>query len=154
MTDKPFWKKKSLKNLSRSEWESLCDGCGRCCLHKIEDIDTGDIALTNVSCCYLDVKTCRCSDYDNRKKNVSDCVSLTADLVPDLKWLPETCGYRLVAEGRDLHWWHPLLSGKQDTVHRAGISVRHKAISEDEIDNIEDYVQHWVSNKDNIFKKP
>jgi len=154
MTEKPFWKSKSLSQLSSDEWESLCDGCGRCCLHKIEDIDTGDIALTNVSCSYLDLETCRCSDYDHRQKNVLDCVSLTPDLVPELRWLPETCGYRLVAEGKDLFWWHPLLSGNTETVHEAGISVRHKAISEDEVDDIEDHVQQWLSDKDNVFKKP
>ena len=131
--------------MTPDEWESLCDGCGKCCLHKLEDVDTGDIALTNVSCRYLELDTCRCSDYPNRQRNVSDCVSLHADTVPKLRWLPDTCAYRLVAEGRDLYWWHPLVSGDPETVHAAGISVRGKAVSEDEVDDLEDHVQDWLN---------
>jgi uncharacterized protein len=148
----PFWRTKRLDEMTPDEWESLCDGCGKCCLHKLEDVDTGDIALTNVSCRYLDLGTCRCSDYANRQRNVSDCVSLTADTVPGLRWLPDTCAYRLVAEGRDLFWWHPLVSGDPATVHQAGISVRDKAISEDEVDDLEDHVQDWLDTGAKPFK--
>jgi len=115
-------------------------------------VDTGDIALTNVSCRYLDLGTCRCSDYANRQRNVSDCVALSPDTVAGLRWLPDTCAYRLVAEGRDLHWWHPLVSGDPATVHEAGISVRGKAISEDEVDDLEDHVQDWLDSGARPFR--
>lgn len=151
MTRAPYWKTKLLAEMSPSEWEALCDGCGRCCLHKIEDIDTGDIALTNVSCRYLDLGSCRCTDYRNRQRNVSDCVQLTPEKIASLKWLPATCAYRLLDEGKELYWWHPLISGKPETVHNAGISVRRKAISEDDVDDIEDHVQEWLRNKPDVF---
>jgi uncharacterized cysteine cluster protein YcgN (CxxCxxCC family) len=154
MTKRPFWKEKTLPDMSDQEWESLCDGCGRCCLHKIEDIDTGDIALTNVSCRYLDLGTCRCTDYANRQKNVLDCMRLTPEIVPQLNWLPETCAYKLIADKKDLQWWHPLISGNEKSVHDAGISVRRKVISEDDVDDIEDHVQHWLSDKKGLFDKP
>jgi uncharacterized cysteine cluster protein YcgN (CxxCxxCC family) len=140
----PFWKRKRLDEMSVEEWESLCDGCGKCCLHKLEDEDTGDIALTNVACRYLDLGTCRCGDYANRQKNVSDCVQLTPSTVPALHWLPDTCAYRLVGEGHPLPWWHPLVSGDEKTVHAAGVSVRGKAVSEDEVDDLEDHIQSWL----------
>jgi len=148
----PFWRRKRLDEMTPEEWESLCDGCGKCCLHKLEDVDTGDIALTNVSCRYLDLGTCRCSDYANRQRNVSDCVALSPDTVAGLRWLPDTCAYRLVAEGHDLHWWHPLVSGDPATVHEAGISVRGKAISEDEVDDLEDHVQDWLDSGARPFR--
>lgn len=130
--------------MTAEEWESLCDGCGQCCLHKIEDEDTREIALTDVACRYLDLDRCRCSDYANRQRNVPDCVLLTPETVRRLHWLPATCAYRLVAEGHDLYWWHPLVSGDPATVHEAGISVRGQAISEDEVDDIEDHIQDWL----------
>jgi uncharacterized cysteine cluster protein YcgN (CxxCxxCC family) len=126
----PFWKTKSLGDMTPEEWESLCDGCGRCCLIKLEDEDTGHCYLTRLSCGLLDIGSCRCSDYENRARRMPDCVSISADVVPTLHWLPETCGYRLVGEGRDLFWWHPLVSGSPETVHEAGISVRTLARSE------------------------
>lgn len=122
--DHPFWRAKTLEDMSDAEWESLCDGCARCCLVKLEDEDSGEIHFTDVGCKLLDAKTCRCMDYKRRRRRVKDCVKLTPDGVRSLSWLPKTCAYRLVAEGRDLYWWHPLVSGSPDTVHAAGVSVR------------------------------
>lgn len=144
-SDKPFWRVKTLGEMTDSEWESLCDGCGRCCLNKLEDADTGEISWTNVACRLFDGETCRCRDYRNRHAKVSDCIALTADNVPELGWLPPTCGYRLVAEGRDLYWWHPLVSGDPQTVHDAGVSVRGRTVSEKDVpeEDLEDYVVRW-----------
>lgn len=125
-----FWRGRTLEDLSQAEWEALCDGCGRCCLNKLEDEDTGEIHLTRLACGLLDIGSCRCSDYPNRQKKMPDCVQIDPDKARSLSWLPATCAYRLVAEGRDLHWWHPLVSGSADTVHEAGISVRGFARSE------------------------
>lgn len=141
----PFWKRKTLAEMSPEEWEAVCDGCGQCCLHKLEDVDTGEIALTNVACAYLDLGVCQCKDYANRKTVVPDCVQLTPETVGDYLWLPETCGYRLLHEGKDLAWWHPLVSGDPETVHDAGISVRNKAISEDQVGDVEDHVVAWLN---------
>jgi uncharacterized cysteine cluster protein YcgN (CxxCxxCC family)/very-short-patch-repair endonuclease len=124
--DAPFWKTKSLYQMTEAEWESLCDGCGKCCLIGLEDEETGIVHLTDVSCKLLDGQTCRCTDYENRKSKVHDCVKLTPQNVPDLYWLPKTCAYRLVAQGDDLKWWHPLVSGDPETVHAANVSVRGK----------------------------
>src|SRR2546430_1646378 len=115
-----FWKTKTLEEMSSVEWESLCDGCARCCLEKLEDEDTGKIYFTHVACQLLDAGRCTCKDYPNRSDKVPDCVRLTPENVRTLNWLPPSCGYRLVAEGRDLYWWHPLISGDPDTVHEAG----------------------------------
>lgn len=120
----PFWRVKTLEDMSRQEWESLCDGCGRCCLVKLEDDDTGEVHLTKLACRMLDQSTCRCSDYPNRQKKMPDCVAIDPEKVRRLVWLPQTCAYRRLAEGRDLAWWHPLVSGDPNTVHEAGISVR------------------------------
>jgi len=135
-----FWKAKKLEQMNEAQWESLCDGCGLCCLHKLEDADTGDIAYTNVACRLLDLQSCRCQKYKIRKLLVPDCVILTADQVENFTWLPPTCAYRLVAEGRDLPDWHPLISGRAETVHEAGISVRGRAISEREAGPLEDHI--------------
>jgi len=126
MTDDPvpFWRAKRLDEMTDAEWESLCDGCGRCCLVKLEEEDSGRIYFTDVGCRLLDTESCRCRDYRNRTAKVDDCVRLTARVVDEIGWLPPTCAYRLVAEGEDLAWWHPLVSGDPETVHAAGISVR------------------------------
>nr|DAH88288.1 MAG TPA: hypothetical protein [Caudoviricetes sp.] len=128
--DPPFWRTKTLEEMSRDEWEALCDGCGRCCLVKLEDEDTAEVYLTRLACGMLDVRTCRCKDYPNRFKKMPDCLEIDIARARELSWLPKTCAYRLVGEGQDLMWWHPLVSGSPDTVHQAGVSVRSFAMSE------------------------
>jgi uncharacterized protein len=144
----PFWKTKTLEQLDDREWESLCDGCGRCCLNKLEDWETGEIAWTRIHCTLLDGQSCRCRDYENRQKTVPDCIRLTVEEVRAISWLPPTCGYRLVRDGLDLYWWHPLVSGSPDTVHEAGISVRGRTVSEDgiELEDYEDYLVDWPTD--------
>lgn len=127
--DRPFWEA-PLATLDAAQWEALCDGCGKCCLHKIEDEDEGRIYPTNVACKLLDLDTARCTDYRQRKRHVPDCLTLSAGLVDDLPWLPLTCAYRLRAEGRPLPAWHYLVSGDRDAVHRAGHSIRGWTVSE------------------------
>ena len=145
MTDVPFWRSKRLAQMTRDEWESLCDGCGKCCLHKLEDADTGEIAMTDVTCGYLDLEACQCRDYANRQTNVPDCVKLTRANLPKLKWLPETCAYRLIYQGNDLPEWHQLVCGNREEVHRAGQSVRGAAVSEVEVEDIERHVTNWLN---------
>jgi uncharacterized cysteine cluster protein YcgN (CxxCxxCC family) len=137
----PFWKTKSLSEMTRPEWESLCDGCGRCCLNKLEDEDTGKFLYTRAACKLLDIGTCQCTDYKNRAKKVPDCVTLTAKNVPELGWLPESCAYRRLDEGRGLAWWHPLVSGDPETVKQAGISIENEAYTEEGI-TVEELVHH------------
>ena len=120
----PFWKTKTLSEMTDAEWESQCDRCARCCLVKLEDEDSGAIHFTDVGCTLLDGEACRCRDYAGRQGRVADCVKLTPQAARELRWLPPTCAYRLLAEGRDLYWWHPLVSGDPETVHAAGVSVR------------------------------
>ncbi len=123
-SEQPFWRTKTLDEMSRDEWESLCDGCARCCLVKLEDEDTLEVHLTRIACRLLDPASCRCSDYRNRFERMPDCVEITPAKVRTIDWLPSTCAYRLIEEGRRLPWWHPLVSGDPNTVHQAGISVR------------------------------
>jgi uncharacterized cysteine cluster protein YcgN (CxxCxxCC family) len=131
--EEPFWRTKTLEEMSAQEWESLCDGCGRCCLVKLEDEDTGEIHFTDVGCKLLDAKTCRCANYRRRTSLVPDCVRLTPEAVRSLSWLPTTCAYRRVANGHDLLSWHPLVSGSPASVHEAGVSVRGR-VSGSEVD--------------------
>ena len=131
--DQPFWRRKTLDQLTRTEWESLCDGCAQCCLVKLEDADTGELFHTRLACHLLDIGACRCTDYPNRHARVPDCVRLSPVSIGDLSWLPGTCAYRLVAAGEDLPWWHPLVSGDPETVHQAGISIRSWARSEADV---------------------
>lgn len=140
-----YWRTKTLEQMSSAEWEGLCDGCGRCCLVKLEDEDSGEIAYTDVGCTLLDGKTCGCRNYPERQSLVPECVRLTPDVVRGLGWLPPTCGYRLVAQGKDLPDWHPLVSGDPESVHRAGVSVRDRvSASEDDV-TIEDVMDRIVS---------
>jgi uncharacterized protein len=126
----PFWKTVPLADMSEAQWESLCDGCGKCCLIRLEDEDTGEIHLTDVHCALFDGAACRCRDYTNRQAKVPDCVKLTPQTVASLSWLPRSCAYRLVSEGRELEDWHPLVSGDPRSVHAAGMSVQDATISE------------------------
>ena len=131
-----FWKKKPLSELNRSEWELLCDGCAKCCLHKIEDEDTGVIYSTNVVCQYLDSEQCQCRNYGQRSVLVPDCVTLNADNLQQIYFMPDTCSYRLLAEGKPLPPWHPLISGNKESPHESGNSVRGKVISELDADDL------------------
>jgi uncharacterized cysteine cluster protein YcgN (CxxCxxCC family) len=139
----PFWKTKALEEMTAEEWESLCDGCGRCCLHKLRYDDDSAVSHTNVACHLLDLHACRCKDYANRQLRVPDCVQLTPATVREVDWLPPSCAYRRLAEGKDLAWWHPLVSGDPETVHRAGVSVRGRAISERRAGPLEHHIVDW-----------
>ena len=132
-----------LERLTQPEWEALCDGCGRCCLHKLEDEDTGEIAETNVACTLLDCGNARCRDYPNRKARVPDCLRLTPKLVDTVTWLPSTCAYRVRAAGKPLPAWHYLVSGDRDDVVRAGVSVAGRVISEDVAGPLEHHIVEW-----------
>ncbi len=143
MTAAPFWTVKTLADMSPEEWESLCDGCGRCCLHKLRDDDTGELTFTNVACRLLDLHACRCTRYAERQRHVPDCVSLTPAALREIDWLPPSCAYRRLAEGRGLAWWHPLVSGDPATVHTAGISVRGRAVDERRAGPLEHHAVTW-----------
>jgi|TARA_B110000444_G_scaffold26660_1_gene22059 hypothetical protein len=148
---KHFWETKSLKQMTKYEWESLCDGCGKCCLHKLEDIDTGEVSISNVTCSFLDEETCNCKDYSNREKNVPDCISLDLKNIKKLQWLPETCAYRLIDEGKSLYNWHHLISGSKSTIHEYGMSVRDYSINESKLNNAEEYILEWFNKNGTLF---
>ncbi len=147
MTDEsePFWRVKRLDEMTRVEWESLCDGCAKCCLVKLEDEDTGEIEYTDIACHLLDAETCRCSDYANRSARVPDCVTLTPENLDDIDWMPPSCAYRLIKDGRDLPWWHPLVSGEYEAVRLAGMSVYGRFLYEHEADmeDLEGRIVDW-----------
>jgi uncharacterized protein len=139
---RPFWETIPLERMNREQWESLCDGCGLCCLIRFEDVDSGEVIPTRVHCRLLDAATCSCSNYPGRKREVPDCISLTPALIPRLGWMPKSCAYRRLHEGRGLADWHPLISGDPESVHRAGVSVRGQTISESELEHEDDMVDH------------
>lgn len=143
---KQFWLTKPLDELSQSEWESLCDGCGQCCMVKLEDEDTGEIYRTNVSCQLLSIESCQCKDYAHRFEKVSECVQVSLERPEQFEWMPETCAYRLLYEGKALFDWHPLISQSTQTVHLEGISVSHVAISEEYVhpDQLEDHLTEKI----------
>ena len=141
---KPFWQEKTLARMSRAEWESLCDGCGKCCLHKLEDEDSGEIFFTRLACRLLDIEACRCTRYRQRCAEVEGCLDLRAGFT-QFHWLPSTCAYRLLAEGKDLPAWHPLVSGDPGSVRRAGMDVSAFALPERPGADPADYVIEWLA---------
>ncbi|MFP4238509.1 MAG: YcgN family cysteine cluster protein [Rhodosalinus sp.] len=139
-----YWEEKRLDEMNRAEWEALCDGCGKCCMNKLEDEETGEVWLTRVACRLFDDSTCRCGQYAIRHRFVPECIVLTPATIPDnLYWLPATCAYRLLHEGRPLYDWHPLISGDPETVHRAGVSMQGRTVPEFEIDE-DDWEDHLI----------
>jgi hypothetical protein len=138
MSDK-YWER-PLQSLNRDQWESLCDSCGKCCLHKLEDDFTGEVLATNVACKLLDLQSCRCSNYRGRRAYVPDCIRLTAAKIETYRWLPSTCAYRLRAEGKPLPEWHHLVCGDPEAVHRAGMSVRGWTVSETDAGDLEHHL--------------
>ncbi len=145
MGRKRFWLTKSLAEMTPEEWESLCDGCGRCCLYKVRCQDTGEVYYTNVACRFLDARRCRCTSYEQRIRLVPHCLVLTPAKAGELQWLPTTCAYRRLAVGVRLEWWHPLVSGDPNTVYKAGISVRGEVVPEQcvNLDQLEEYIFSW-----------
>ena len=140
-----FWETKNLIDMNENEWESLCDKCGKCCVIKLEDFDTQQVHYTNVSCKLLCEKSASCKDYENRKSIVPDCIILSPDNLKDLKWMPETCAYKLLNEGKNLPYWHPLLSGNDKEIVNSGNSVKNRVTNENKIKfkNLPDYIFNW-----------
>jgi uncharacterized cysteine cluster protein YcgN (CxxCxxCC family) len=146
MAAERFWESTPLADMSREQWESLCDGCARCCLHKLEDAYSGEIYYTSVACHLLNPESCRCGDYAGRRQKVPDCIVLTPQHCGAMDWLPETCAYRRLDEGKALPEWHPLISGDPNSVHEAGISVHGRTVNEEGVhdDDLENYIITWV----------
>ena len=142
----PFWQRKKLNEMTHDEWESLCDGCGKCCLHKLMDEDDDTVYYTAVACKQLDITQCRCNDYPNRKQLVPECIELTPADVDEFHWLPNTCAYRLIHEGKPLPQWHHLITGDPKSIHKARQSIKGRAISEHVVfqEDLEEYIIHWV----------
>ena len=143
----PFWKNKTLSEMSAIEWESLCDGCAKCCLHKIEDEDNGEIFYTDVACNQLNLSSCQCKNFSKRTDLVDDCIELTKEKLASLKWLPQSCAYRLLDEGKELPSWHPLVTGDLNSVHSAGISVKGRCVPEEDILDFEDHIVTWPNEE-------
>ena len=139
-----FWKTKKLPEMTTEEWESLCDNCGKCCLHKLEDEDTGEIVFTSVACKLINLKTCRCTRYSERTQLVPECLNLKQNDFTQFHWLPSTCAYRLLNDGKELPKWHPLVSRKADSVKKAGVSIRRYAIKESIGMDLEDHIIEWL----------
>jgi uncharacterized cysteine cluster protein YcgN (CxxCxxCC family) len=139
-----FWKTKKFHEMTTGEWESLCDGCGKCCLHKLEDEDTGEIFFTSVVCNLIDLKTCRCTRYSERTRLVPECLDLKQHNFAEFNWLPATCAYRLLSDGEELPVWHPLVSGSAESVKIAGVSISSYAMKESEVDDLEDHIIEWL----------
>ena len=150
MPRKPFWEIKSLAEMSPAEWESLCDGCGLCCLVRFEDEEISEVIPTRVHCRLFDGQLCRCTDYENRKQHVPDCIKLTPGNIEQLRWMPKSCAYRRLDEGKGLPAWHPLITGDPESVHKAGVSIRGQTINEDQLDEPEDALEYasWDLNED------
>lgn len=145
MTLKPgFWREVSLAEMNQEQWEAVCDGCGQCCLHKLQDEDTDEVYFTDVACRLLDLQSCQCGDYSNRQKHVPDCIQLTVRDLPYFDWLPQTCSYRLLAAGYDLPKWHYLVCGDPDAVHKAGVSVQGRCVNEKEVDDLDAHIVNWL----------
>lgn len=143
--EKDYWLQTKLEEMSHEEWEALCDGCSKCCLFKLREPGVPGVRFTNVVCRYMDMKTCFCTDYEHRHENVPECILLTPELVYHIDWLPKTCAYLLVSEGKDLPWWHPLKTGDRNSTRKTGNSVYGKVVSETEVDmdDLEDMVVNW-----------
>ncbi len=139
-----FWEKKSLAEMTPDEWESLCDNCGKCCLNKLEDEDTGEIYFTSVVCDLIDLESCRCTHYKDRCTRVPECLDLKQHDFSEYTWLPSTCAYRLLADGKQLPGWHPLVSGSLDSVQEAGVAISSYAMKESEIENLENHIIEWL----------
>ena len=146
MSGKPFWEVKALDKMSLQEWEYLCDGCGKCCLHKLQCEETDEIFYTDVACRYLDRQTCRCTDYSGRLENVPSCLNLEAKDISKFEWLPLTCAYRLVASEQPLPNWHPLISGVSESIHKQGVSVSGRCVAEQDVlsEDLEEHIVTWV----------
>jgi len=145
MSDMSFWKTKKLTEMTAEEWESLCDNCGKCCLHKLEDEETGKIVFTNVACKLINLNTCRCTRYNERTRLVADCLDLKQYNFQQYNWLPSTCAYRLLSEGKELPAWHPLVAGSISSVKKAGVSINSYAIKESDARNLEDHIIEWLN---------